>query len=184
MAAYSAGSTTDLTVGCASYAGFIEGNKYLQGNRFSYFNALTTVGPTNLQALFTIMNKRVFNGRSNQAVVNLLSVTGAVKHTQPVVFYLIKGGSLQGNPNFQQQSNISCTEWDIAATTVTYTDGEQLLWTGHLGETGEIDHHFSNGFFNAEELTLQPGEWITLAAKSVQNNVSHCTGAINTREDQ
>ena len=101
MAAYSAGSTTDLTVGCASYAGFIEGGKYLQGNRFSYFNNLTTVTSGALQALFTIMNKRVYNGRSNQAVINLLSVTGAVKHTQPVVFYLIKGGSLQGNPNFQ-----------------------------------------------------------------------------------
>jgi hypothetical protein len=184
MAAYSAGSTTNLTVGTSSFAGFIEGQKILQGNRFSYFNALTTVTAGAFQALFTIVNKRVYNGRSNQAVINLLSVTGAVKHTQPVIFYLIRGGTLLGNPNFIDLSSNSCSAWDTSATTVTYSTGDQLLWTGHLGETGEIDHHFGNGSFNAEELTLQPGEWVTLAAKSVQNNVAYCTGAINTREDQ
>ena len=184
MASYSAGSTTDLTVGCGSFAGFIEGQKILQGNRFSYFNTLTTVGATNFQALFTIMNKRVYNGRSNQAVINLLSVTGAVKHTQPVIFYLIKGGTLVGNPNFGDLSSLSCSEYDTSATTVTYANGEQLLWTGHLGETGEIDHHFGNGSFNAEEITLQPGEWVTLAAKASTGTPSYVTGAINTREDQ
>jgi hypothetical protein len=184
MAAYSAGSTTNVSVKVGSFAGFIEGQKILHGNRFSYFNSLTTAGATNLQALFTIINKRVYAGKANQAVINLLSVNAAVKHTQPVVFYLIKNGALAGNPSFQQLSTISCSEWDTAATTVTYATGEQLLWTGHLGETGEIDHHFSQGDFNAEEITLQPGEWITLACKSVQNNIAYVTGSINTREDQ
>jgi hypothetical protein len=182
-AVYSAGSTTNLNVQIGSFSGFIEGQKILQGNRFSYFNSLTTVGATNLQALFTIQNKRVFNGKTNQAVINLLSVSGAVKHTQPVIYYLIKGGTLGGNPNFQDLSTISCSSWDNSATTVTYLTGDQLLWTGHLGETGELDHHFGNGSFNAEELTLQPGEWVTLAAKAVVNTPSYVTGAINTRED-
>jgi len=75
MAAYSAGSTTDLAVRVGSFAGFIEGSKTLHGNRFTYFNTLTSVGATNLQALFTIMNTRYFGGRTNQAVINLLSVT-------------------------------------------------------------------------------------------------------------
>lgn len=184
MAAYSAGSTTDLTVKTSSFAGFIEGGKFLQGNRFSYINAITTVTSSALQCLLTVMNKRVYGGRSNQAVINILGIVGAVKHTQPVVFYLIKNGTLAGNPNFIDISSQSCSQYDTAATTVTYANGEQLIWTGHLGETGDIDHHFGNGSFNAEEVTLQPGEWITLAAKSVQNNVAHATGAINTREDQ
>jgi len=38
IAAYSAGSTTDLIVQSASFAGFIEGAKILHGNRFTYFN--------------------------------------------------------------------------------------------------------------------------------------------------
>jgi hypothetical protein len=136
-----------------------------------------------LQAIFTIQNKRTFNGKSSQAVINLVSVSGALKHTQPCIFYLIKNGTLAGNPNFQDLSTISCSAWDTAATTVTYSSGEQLLWTGHLGETGEIDHHFGNGSFNAEELTLQPGEWVTLASKTVTGNAAYVTGSINTRED-
>jgi hypothetical protein len=184
MAAYSAGSTTNVTVKTASYAGFIEGAKVLQGNRFSYFNQLTTVAATNLQALFTVMNTRYYAGKANQAVINLISVSGAIKHTSPVVYYLIKGGTLAGNPSFTALASNSCSVYDIAATTVTYTTGDQLLWTGHLGDTGELDHHFGNGTFNAEELTLQPGEWVTLAAKSTTGTPSYVTGSMNTREDQ
>lgn len=184
MAAYSAGSTTNLTVKCASFAGFIEGGKHLHGNRFSYFNQLTTVGAANFQAIMTIMNTRYYQGRSNQAVINLLSVSGALKHTSPCIFYLIKNGTLQGNPNFTALATNSCSLWDTAATTVTYSTGDQLLWTGHLGDTGELDHHFGNGVLNAEEVTLQPGEWLTLAAKSTTGTPSYVTGSINTREDQ
>jgi len=184
MAAYSAGSTSNLSVRCASYAGFVEGLKMLHGGRFTYFNQLTTVGATNLQALFTIMNTRYYGGKANQSVINLLSCAGAVKHTSPVIYYLIKNGVLAGNPSFTQLSSISSSVWDTAATTVTYATGEQLIWTGHLGDTGEIDHHFGNGTYNSEEVTLQPGEWITLAAKAVMGTPSYVTGSINTREDQ
>jgi len=184
MAAYSAGSTTDVTVKIGSFAGFVEGMKVLHGNRFTYFNSLTTVGATNFQALFTIMNTRYYGGKTNQTVINLISVTGAIKHTSPVIYYLIKGGTLAGNPNFSTLSANSSSLWDTASTTVTYTTGDQLLWTGHIGDTGEIDHHFGNGLYNAEELTLQPGEWITLAARATTGTPAYVTGSINTREDQ
>jgi hypothetical protein len=185
MAAYSAGSTTDVAVRVGSFAGFIEGQKVLHGNRFTYFNSLTTVGATNFQALFTILNTRYYAGRSNQAVINLLAVSGALKHTSPCIYYLIKNGTLAGNPNFQSLSTNSCSLYDNVATTVTYSTGDQVLWTGHLGDTGELDHHFAGGSeLNQEELTLQPGEWITLAAKSVTGTPSYVTGSINTREDQ
>ncbi len=183
MAAYSAGSTTDVTVSSASFAGFIEGPKMLHGNRFTYVNSLTTVGSTNLQALFTVMNTRYYGGRTNQSVINMLSVAGALKHTSPCIYYLIRGGTLAGNPNFQSLASNSCSVWDTAATTVTYTSGDQLMWTGHLGDTGELDHHFAGGT-DMEEITLQPGEWITLAARSVTGTPSYVTGSINTREDQ
>lgn len=185
MAAYSAGSTTDLAVRAGSFAGFGEGAKILHGNRFSYFNQLTTVGATNFQCLFTIMNRRYYGGMASQVVINLTSVSGALKHTSPCIFYLIKNGSLAGNPNFQTLSSNSASVWDTAATTVTYATGDQVVWTGHLGDTGEIDHHFGGtSSLNLEELTLQPGEWITLAARAVTGTPSYVTGSINTREDQ
>jgi hypothetical protein len=184
MAAYSAGSTTNVGVKSASVAGFIEGAKALHGGRFTYFNSLTTVGSTNLQALFTIMNTRYYKDKANQAVINLLNASGALKHTSPCIFYLIKNGTLAGNPSFQSLSTQSCSVYDTAATTVTYATGDQLLATFHLGDTGEFDHHFGNGNYNMEELTLQPGEWITLAAKATTGTPSYVTGTINTREDQ
>jgi len=184
MAAYSAGSTTNVSVNVASFAGFIEGNKTLHGGRFTYYNQLTTVGSTNFQALFTILNTRYYKGRTNQAVINMLNVSGALKHTSPCIFYLIKNGTLAGNPNFQQLASNSVSYWDTAATTVTYSTGDQLLATFHLGDTNNFDHHFGNGEFNSEEVTLQPGEWITLAAKAVTGTPSYVTGSINTREDQ
>lgn len=184
LASYSAGSTTDLSVKCASFAGFIEGNKVLHGNRFSYFNSLTTVGSVNYQALMTVMNTRYYQGKANQVVINLISISGAIKHTSPVIYYLVKNGSLSGNPSFTQLASNSSSVYDYSATTVTWTSGEQVLWTGHLGDTGEIDHHFGNGSYNAEELTLQPGEWVTLCARSTTGTPSYVTGSINTREDQ
>lgn len=184
MASYSAGSTTDLTVKSASFAGFIEGMKVLHGNRFTYYAQSTTVNATVFRPLFTIMNTRYYGGRTNQSVINIISSSGAVKHTQPVTYYLIKNGALVGNPNFQALSSNSSSVYDTQATEVTYSSGDQLLWTANLGETGEYDHHFGNGSFNAEELTLQPGEWITLAVKSSTGSPAYCTGTINSREDQ
>jgi hypothetical protein len=181
MAVYSAGSTTNLTLECGSYAGFIEGEKMLHGARLSYVNSLTNVGATNYQALFSIKNTRYFKGRANQSVINLLSASGALKHTSPCIFYLIKNGTLGGAPNWASYSTDSCTLFDNTATTVTFSDNSQLVWTAHLGDTGEFDHHFNSG---SEELEVQPGEWITLAAKAVTGTPSYVTGSLNTREDK
>lgn len=182
MSAYSAGSTTNLTVKCGSFAGFIEGQKKLHGNRLSYFNSSTGVGAANYTPLFTIGNNSYFNGRANQAVINILSCVAAIKHTSPVILYLFKNATLTGNPNFSYYSSgISCSIVDTAATQCSITTNDQLIWTGHLGDTGNIDFSFDK---NLEELTLQPGEFLTLAAKSVTGSPSYVTGAINTREDQ
>lgn len=181
---YSAGSTTNLKLSIGSFAGIIEGRKLLIGPRATYVNSLTTVGSSNYQSLFTIYNPRVFNGLANQTVINVMSMSGAIKHTSPVIYYIIKNGSLSGASNFSSYSTSTCGLWDTSSTTVIYSDNTQLLYTFHLGDTGEIDHHFTNGDINAEEFTIQPGEWITLAAKSVAGSPTYVTGSFNTREDQ
>ena len=177
-------SATSLSVKCGSVGGFIEGQKVLTGNRYSYFNQSTSVSAANYHALFTISNARYYKGRLNQSVINLLSVSAAIKHTSPVIIYVIRNAVLAGNPNFQTFATDSCSLWDTAATTCTVGSGSRIMWSGHLGDTGELDHHFSNGTYNAEEVTLQPGEWITLCAKSTTGTPSYVTGSINTREDQ
>jgi len=185
MAAYSAGSTTNLTVKVGSFAGFIEGQKILHGNRFSYLNNKATIGASDITALVTVMNTRYYRGQANQAVINLLTVEGAVEHNNPAVYYLIKNGTLAGNPSFGALATNSCSLYDTAATTVTYSTGDQLISTFHISSVGEFDYHFGGtGNFNNEEVTLQPGEWVTLGIKSISGNITFATGAINTREDQ
>lgn len=181
-AVYSDGSTTNLTMKIGSFSGFFEGTKILNGPRFSYFGSSTSVGDTNYQALFTVMNSRYYGGRTNQSVINIQSVNAALKHTSPTIFYLIRNASLVGNPNFSSYDTNSCSLKDNSATTVTVTNNNQIIWSGHLGDTGNLDHNFDGGA--NEELTLQPGEWLTLAAKSVTGTPAYVTGSINTREDQ
>ncbi len=179
MATYSAGSTTDLTVKSCSYAGFIEGDQMLHGSRVSYTNQLTTVGAVNYQVLFSIRNSRVFQGRANQSVIKLLSVSGAIKHTSPVIYYLVRNATLTA-PNWASYSSNSCSYYDTTATTCTFANAD-LIWSGHLGDTGELDHHFNGG---SEEIDLQPGETITLCAKATTGSPSWVTGSLNTREDK
>ena len=172
-----------MKVSITSFAGFIEGPKVLHGNRFTYFNSTTSSNATTFTPLFTVLNPYFYKGRVNQSVINIINASGAVKHTNPVVYYLVKNATLLGNVNFQKLANNSCSLYDTAATQCTFDIGN-LKWTGHLGETGEIDHHFGNGTFNAEETTIQPGDTYTLCVKSLAGSPAYCTGAINTREDQ
>ena len=179
MAVYSTGSTTNLTLKSASYAGFIEGIKQFHGNRYTFNVNKPTVGITTIP-LFTIYNGLIFGGTANQSVVYLMSISAAVKHTQPVVVYIIKNAVLVGNPNFAQYAPESCTYLDTTATGVTFNNN-QLIWSGHLAEASNFMFDFRSML---EEIAVQPGEYITIAAVSVSATSTFVNVSINTREDQ
>lgn len=176
-AAYSAGSTTNVSVSVASFAIFVEGKRQMTGNRFTYSGQITTATSTQFTPLFTIRNDIEFRGRASQAVMELISISGAVKHTQPVSFYIIKNGTLGGNPNFVMFSSSSCSYIDTSATSVTISDNSQMQFSCHLGETGGFTFAF------AEELSIQPDETLTLAAKTSAGTAAYTLGTLNTRED-
>jgi len=178
LAAYSAGSTTNLNVYSGSFAGFIEGDKVMNGPRITYNNTITTAGAVNYQALFTVRNTRYYNGEVNQSVINLISFAAALEHTQPGSIFLIRNGTLGGNPNFVSAGPTSCAMVDTAATTVTPASTSDLLISIPLPKIGSVQLPV------LDELTLQPGEWVTLAAKMSSGTASHCSGSLNTREDQ
>lgn len=181
MSAYSAGSTTDLTIKSGSFAGFIEGVKTLQGSRFSYYGQKSsTVASGAYYPLFTIRNTRYFSGRTNQSVINLQSISGAVQHNKPVTIYIFRNATLAGTPSFSQYATSSCSYVDTAATTCTIASNSQILWSQTLGETGDFNFTFPQD----EDLTIQPGETITIAARSVSATATEVIAALNTREDQ
>lgn len=180
IAVYSAGSNDDLSVKVGSFAGFIEGDKKLTGNRFTYRSSVTSVSTALFTDLFTVYNSRRFGGRTNQSVVNCLSVGYAAKLSANAYgeFFLIKNGSLVGNPNFINYSPQSCTLFDTGSTSVTFSDNQQVVFSIPISET-------SDGVFTfAEQIDLQPGEWISAACKLGAGTANFANISLNTIEDQ
>lgn len=179
-AAYSAGSTTDVTVSVGSFAGFIEGQIKNLGPRQTYFNtAAVTSSVSAYVPIFTARNSLYYAGRANQAVSHLLSVAGAAKSNAGLTtFILIRNATLTGNASFTQFSDTSVTYWDTASTGCSFANNSQIIWSGSVSESGQF-----NALFDDREITLQPGETVTLAVRSV-SQVATCIGSLNTREDQ
>lgn len=87
-------------------------------------------------------------------------------------------GPVLGTPVFQPYSSTSATYVDVAATSATISDNNQILFSTHLGETGNQTFAFN------EELDLQPDETLTIAAKASQGNPAYVLVSLNSREDQ
>jgi hypothetical protein len=181
MAAYSAGSTTNVYVHSASFAGFNAGEKLLNGPRLTYVaetSGFVGSSASTYYPLFTIRNDYVYGGRANQSVVNLLSMAGSHDDATPVTFFLIRNATLVGTPSFSQYASTSCTYWDVASTTCTITNNEQLIFALCIGQSSGAVHQFE------DEITLQPGETVTLAARAVTGTATYVIASLNTREDQ
>lgn len=181
MAAYSAGSTTNVSVSVSSFAGFNEGEIKNLGPRVSYFTETAVTSSTLAYVpIMTVKNKTVHAERPNQSVSHLVSIGGASKsNTGLTKFYLIRNATLTGGANFvDYDDGISTTSWDTTATGCTFSGNSQVIWSGTVSEAGDF-----NVAFRDEQITIQPGESVTLAVRSVTATAS-CVGSLNTREDQ
>lgn len=180
-AAYSAGSTTDVTVSPTSFAGFVEGKEVNLGPRTCYQrDALVTSSTSAYTPLFTFRNGWVYTGRANQTVVKILDISGSAKGNanSATKFFLVRNAALTGPVNFISVGDSSSCYKDEAATGMAAPADTDIIYTRSLAETGDFRDALSD-----REVTLQPGESLTLAVKSL-SATSNCTGSINTREDQ
>lgn len=183
MTAYSAGSTTDLSVKVASISGFVEGLIKLTGQRSSFSNTSTAVSTGAFYTLFTIRNNTIHGQsgtveRANQSIVNILSFGGAHDDATPILFYLLRNATLVGTPNYTKWSATSCIYTDTAATSATITDNGQIVKVVPVGQAGTILVEFE------DTTTLQPGETLTVAATTVTGTSTFTIATLNTREDQ
>lgn len=184
IAAYSAGSTTDLTVTCGSMSAFHDGELRLTGNRYSYDRTLSATVTTALYPLFILHNTRSYKSRANQGVIRILSWSGALKHTQPGLFKMLRSTQLgqitvAGNPNFAQFSSNAITYIDIASTAVTLTNNSQVVATQALAETSS----FQKTFNDEERITLQPGEYLAVCGITTSGTANTASVAVTWRED-
>jgi hypothetical protein len=68
--------------------------------------------------------------------------------------------------------------YDTASTTISTTNNSQLIWSANLDVSDGRTHIFT------DELVLQPGEYITVAAIFTTGASADMSATINTREDQ
>ena len=181
MAAYSAGSTTNVSVSCASFAGFLAGRSVFTGPRHTFerdTNGFVGSAASTYYPMFTIRNRLNYTGRANEAVVHLLSISASHDDATPVTIALLKNATLVGTPDFKLFSSTSCTAWDQAATTATISDNNQKLFSLKIGQNGSIAYQFE------DDITLQPGETLTVAGLAVTGTATYVSASLNVREDQ
>jgi hypothetical protein len=135
-------------------------------------------------ALFVVRNSLYFGGRTNQSVIILNSLTVAARGGNNVLttVQLIRNSTLTGNPNFSEYSpGASCALFaNTASMTCSFTANHQLVFSVAIGETGQTTFNFLSPM---EEIEIQPGEWITVAA-STNTSTSYVAIGLNTREDR
>ncbi len=180
MAAYSSGSTTNVSVSCASLAGFVEGAKRTTGPRMTYWNTTAVTSSTSAYIpILSVRNDLVYATRASQTVVNLLSFGGSANGNANAntSFFLIRSATLTGPVSWTAWASTSCTYADTGATGCSFSSNDQVIWTGSISQAGEFVFAFE------DDITLQPGETVTLAVRSA-TSTAVCLAQLNTREDQ
>ena len=179
LSATSEGSTTNVSVYSASFAGFIEGDKVLNGPRVSPSATSASVTTTNNYCLFTIRNPLVFGSRANQAVLNILSLIPGHDDATPIIYRLLRNATLAGTPNFSIYSSDVPMLIDTAATTATVTTESQTLLTMVVGQSSSVPIIFGAD----QDLTLQPGESLTVTATATSGTSTITVASLNIRAD-
>jgi len=181
--AVSAGSTTNVSVSVGSISGFVEGTTPLRGPFYTYTKRTNNVISTSsYYSFFTIRNDWTFGfsaatNRANQIVVYFTGLSVANDDNTPISFYLIKNATLVGTPNFIQYSTSSCCYWDNAATTCTFSNNDQVIYSVQTGQTSGVNITFPVPF------NLQPGETVTLAGQASSGTATFVDVALSSREE-
>lgn len=186
MSAYSNGSTTNVWVAAGSAAGFVAGQRTNLGPRMCFFRETNGyVGSTasTYYPLITIRNSLThgFAGapiKANQAVVYIKSIAAAHDDATPITFYLIRNAGLEGVPTFAAYDASSVLDVDTTSTTCTIPNNRDVQFAYTLGQNQ------GGAFALDDEIDLQPGETMTLAARAVTGTATYVNASLNTREDQ
>ena len=183
-AAYDFGTGAAASVEIGSFGSYLEGKKAVTGNRFCDFNTITGVGGT-FTPLLTVQNTVYFKGKANQVVFQLTSITVSADHTRECVIICFRSKpdfslALVGNPLFVPYSlNNSPLYVDKSATGVTF-DNDQILWVGSCGPNGQTRQDFVTDLY---DISLEPGESLCLAARSVGGSATSITASLVGIED-
>lgn len=140
MFAFSAGSTTNLTIYSGSLAGFHENSNLYPRKIHSEIKSLTGVG-TSLTSVLALKKLQTSNGLMDIRDIKFMDLAVAVDGTKPVVFKLLLNPTFASNQlyaTFDEDTSIV-----VSSSGGTVSGGEQL-YCGSLPKSGNIDIDVSN----------------------------------------
>ncbi len=111
------GATTDVTVECPHVAALTTGSFNRTRNPRAQANT-KSIATTNTNIL-TLRTKKVFNGESNQAEIEPLSLSLANDGSKTAIFELRTNAVLGGTYNYQAVGTNLISDYDVSGTTVT-----------------------------------------------------------------
>lgn len=168
----SVGTTTDVTVQCASVACFVEGDYFRTRNPRSLKHTQSV--STTLTNVLTIRNRRTYNYLYNQVEVSPVHLNIASESSKIVEI------ELRANPtvsayNFASAGTNLVTDYDTTSTTVS---GGTLLAAFTLGAGGTLSVNL-----NEYEISLPPSLSLSIAAKVNSGASSNVTATLTYYED-
>jgi hypothetical protein len=180
-----AGSSAPVTIG--SFSAFHEGTRRITGNNVSYNNTIAGVDSTLYHAVLTIRNMLTTGGKTNQGILHIQSLSAAVAHNKPVEIFVFRSVGnedfldLQGDVDFEPTNSTSMASVDTSASTLLVSRPTQLVWSGSLGGTGNLEHKFN--YFD-EDFNVEPGESVSICARASSGTGADVLCSIVTNEDR
>lgn len=169
----SVGSTTDVTVQCASVALFVNGDVFKTRNPRAVKNTQSVT--SSFTNILTLRNRRTYNYIYNQVEIEPISLSLASESTKNVEI------EIRTNPVFAGDTNFITTGTnlvgDIDTTANTYSNGT-LLAAFTLSSNGNRDINLE-----AFNIRIPPTLQVCISARVTSGAASNVTAALTYYED-
>lgn len=173
MYSASVGSTTNVTVYCASVAAFVQGEQKNTRNPRAVNNTQSV--STTLTNVLTIRNRRSYNSLFNQVELNLIHLSIGSESSKNVQIEVRTNPTFSGATNFANVGTNLVSDIDTTANTVS---GGTLLASFTIPANGGIQVDLTPYF-----IVIPPNLNVCVAAKVTSGASSNVTAALTYYED-
>lgn len=171
--AASIGSTTNLTIKCASNYLSLQGQTFKTRNPRAVKNTQTV--SNTMTNVLTLRNRRTYNSYYNQVEIDPVFLSFSSESPKNVEVELRTGATFSGDTNFTTVGTNLVGDVDVTANTIS---GGTLLASFTVGASGSVS-------INLVELqiTLPPSILFTVAARVTSGAAASVTAALTYYED-
>lgn len=173
MYAYSIGSTTDITVQCASVGLFVQGEIFKTRNPRAVKNTQTV--STSFTNILTIRNRKTYNSLINQVEIEPINISLSSESSKNVEIEIRTNPTFSGATNFTSAGTNLVTDIDTTTNTVS---GGTLLAAFTISSGQNIDVNLKD-----LEISIPPSLRLCISARVTSGASSVVTGTLTYYED-